>query len=207
MMHVDPKPEPVDFDSGVRAPGNQFLAATPNPTTEQWASRDYWTRVGGEMHKCYSGICMYSCHWIPYDTGSRTIEHFKPKNAYPSEAYEWSNYRLVCGTLNGRKSKHEDVLDPFVVKNGMFVIAFTSMLVKPSRSNSITSSDRAAVQATIDRLGLNDEGTCLKARCNFVNLYCQGHVDFEYLEKDAPFIAHELKRQGLKSKIKAMWLS
>src|ERR1700710_1295079 len=100
MMPVGPQPEPGIFDNRVRVPGINFLATTPSPTKEQWSTRDYWTRVSGEMHEAYHGICMYSCHWIPHDTGSKTIEHFKPKSTYPSDAYEWTNYRVVCGTLN-----------------------------------------------------------------------------------------------------------
>ncbi len=205
MMHVDAQPEPEIFPGRVREPGNQFLAVIPNPTAKQWSTRNYWTRVSGEMHKAYCGICMYSCHWIPFDTGSKTIEHFLPKTTYPREAYEWSNYRLVCGTLNGRKSDYEDVLDPFVIRDGMFVISFPSILVKPSRS--LTPSQRREVQATVKRLGLNDEGTCLQARVNYVNFYCRDLVSFDYLEEEAPFIAFELKRQQLVHGIKSMWLN
>jgi hypothetical protein len=204
MMHVDPQPEPGLFHDRVRVPGNGFLDATPHPTEKQWSSRNYWTRVSREMHVSYGGICMYSCHWIPHDTGSKTIDHFRPKDTHPRDAYEWSNFRLVCGTLNGRKSGYEDVLDPFAIRDGMFVISFPSAFVKPSRS--LTVAERGEVEATICRLKLNDEGTCLLARINFIDLYCRDIVSFPYLEQEAPFIAFELRRQRLTSKIKSIWI-
>ena len=129
MIHVDPQPEPPTFDQLVRQPGRKFLKSCPNPKGNQW--RAYWRKIARDLHTAYSGICAYSCHFIQYDTGWRTVEHFKPKDDYKSDAYEWGNYRLVCGVLNGRKGKGE-VLDPFRVHNGWFIMDFPSLLVKPA---------------------------------------------------------------------------
>ena len=147
-----------------------------------------------ELHDAYRGICAYSCHWIPYDTGGKTVEHFMAKSHFPNQAYEWSNFRLVCSTLNGRKGTN-NILDPFAIGNGWFVIDFPSLLVKPS----IGLPDPLAqqVRETITSLGLNDEGTCLKGRERYIKNYCKNLVDFEYLRQEAPFIAQELERQDL----------
>jgi hypothetical protein len=75
-------------------------------------------------------------------------------------------------------------------------------LVKPSKD--IGAGLQAQVKATIDRLKLNDEGTCIKARARYLKRYCLGEVDFPYLKSDAPFIAFELERQGLVTDIKAI---
>ena len=152
------------------------------------------------MHNSYKGICAYSCHWIPYDTGADTVEHFFPKDTYPQRAYEWSNYRLVCSTLNGRKGIREDILDPFQIQNGWFVIDFPSLLVKPSKE--IDEAMNLNVKVTINSLGLNDEDTCLKSRERYIKDYCQERITFEYLCDDAPFIALELERQGIVNSIK-----
>ena len=195
MIHVDSQPEPETFAGRVREPGRQFLQQHPEPTKQQWKNRDYWTRALGDLHTAYRGICAYSCHWIPFDTGHDSVEHFRPKALFPAEAYEWSNYRLVCGTLNGRKGMRQDVLDPFLVPDGWFVLDFPSLLVKPTRN--LPDADTRSVLSTIERLGLNDEGTCLKARLRYVRYYCLQMIDFRYLENDAPFIAGEIRRQGL----------
>jgi hypothetical protein len=132
------------------------------------------------------------------------VEHFKPKRLYPKLAYVWHNYRLVCGRLNGRKGDYEDVLDPFVVEDGWFVIDFSSMQVKPA--TTLAPARAAAVQATIDRLKLNDDDTCVEARQEWVTQYSKTPgVPFEMLRRYAPFIAAELQRQGMQESIKAIY--
>lgn len=202
MMHVDGQPEPPAFDNKVRKKGDRFLKRTPAPKGDQWKNHDYWTGVKSELHEVHDGVCNFSCHWIPYDTGSITVEHFRPKSKYPREAYEWSNLRLMCGTLNGRKSDFEDVLDPFTIVNGTFVLDFPSLLVKPSKSLDPATLELA--RSTICRLMLNDDGTCLKARERYVKRYCRGEIDFPFMVSEAPFIALELRRQRLIRKIKTI---
>jgi hypothetical protein len=202
MIHVVPQPEPHVFDAKVRRPGRRFLRKTPNPSSKEFAAHSYWRKVLDLLHESYKGICAYSCHWIPYDTGSDTVEHFLCKKNHPPRAYEWSNYRLVCATLNGRKGDFDDVLDPFLVEDGEFVLGFPSLLVVPSAK--LNPGKQTRVQRTIDRLQLNDEGTCLKSRIKWISDYCGDHISFEHLRAHAPFIALELERQALTAKIKTM---
>lgn len=203
MIHVALQPEPSFFDERVRVPGLRFLAKTPNPTQGQWRRHSYWTKCLKQLHEEYSGICAYSCHWIPYDTGWRQVEHFKAKSVFPMEAYEWSNYRLVCGVLNGRKGT-QTVLDPFFIQNGWFRIDFPSLLVKAAPDLDTELS--AVIQRTIKVLGLNDEDTCLKTRAKYIESYCRGAIDFPYLQEEAPFIAMELERQGLEEGIREIMI-
>lgn len=205
MIHVEPQTEPPVFDAKVRKPGQRFLRRTPHPTGRQWGTHSYWREILPQLHDAYRGICAYSCHWIPYDTGSDTVEHFLAKDRHEADAYEWRNYRLVCGTLNGRKGVHEDVLDPFVIHNGWFVLDFPSLLVKPS--DDIDEELKTKVQKTVDRLTLNDEQTCLKARAAWLRDYCAADpIPFMYLKRNAPFIAAELERQGLVQSIKQIFV-
>jgi hypothetical protein len=95
--------------------GKHFLVQNPHPTGRQWRGHEYWTRIIPDLYDAYGGICAYSCHWTPYDTSWKTVEHFKPKSKYPEEAYCWANYRFVCGLLNGCKEDHEDILEPFTL--------------------------------------------------------------------------------------------
>ncbi len=202
MIHVDRHPEPINFETLVRQPGRNYLRIVPFPTTKQFNNHDYWGRVLGTMYDLYDGICAYSCHWIPVDTGTPTVEHFYPKHLYPQQAYEWNNYRLVCGTLNGRKKAFEDVLDPFTLVDGWFIIDFPSGLVKPSKELDDSAKDQ--VRRTIARLGLNHEGTCLRNRLKWIMDYSRGAYGFQYLSKHAPFVGRELERQGLCDAIKTM---
>ena len=202
MIRVQPQPEPLEFDKLVRQPGLVFLQGNPKPTKNQWKSHNYWHKIQPQLRKSYQEICAYCCHWIPSDTGANTVEHFLPKDKYPMQAYQWKNYRLVSGTLNGRKGTREDVLDPFQIQNGWFVIDFPSILVKPAQE--LESNIAQSVQRTIGILRLNDEGTCLQGRQAYIREYCLGEIDFPHLRKKAPFLALELQRQGLVQSIKAM---
>jgi hypothetical protein len=189
------RPEPPDFNMQVRVPGRAFLKRGRAPSAQDFKDHNYWRRCLSDLHRSYEGICAYSCHWIPFDTGSRTVEHFKPKEMYPHLAYEWSNYRLVCGTLNGRKGFNTDVLDPFRVRSGWFVLKFPSLLVTPARGLRPMVATR--VQRTIDRLRLNDDETCVQARLTYVREYRDQNISWDHLRRHAPFIAFELERQGL----------
>ena len=202
MIPVHPQPEPASFNQRVRLPGGRFLQKHRQPIAKQWKSHAYWTQILSDLHDAYRGICAYSCHWIPYDTGSDTVEHFQPKKLFPREAYEWANYRLVCGTLNGRKGTDQQVLDPFKVQDDWFVLDFPSLLVKPAPG--LRKAVAQSVLHTISLLGLNDEGTCLRARVWYVKDYCTGHITFQHLEENAPFIAREVQRQGLVTTVRAI---
>jgi hypothetical protein len=201
MIPVIPLPEPSHFQSRVRAPGRIFLRATPRPTARQWASHDYWTRVSNDLHAGYGQICAYSCHWIPCTDG-RSVEHFRPKSRRPRLAYEWSNFRLVFGVLNGCKGNREDLLDPFVIQPGWFAIQFPSLLVIPG---PLAPRRRLRqIRETIAAIHLNDDDKCLKDRLQYLRAYCVGQVNFHHLQHRAPFLAGELLRQNLVQAIVAM---
>lgn len=199
MIKIECAIEPTSFNNLVRDPGRRYLAKTPNPTARGWNSHSYWRRILPALHDSYLGICAYSCHWIPYDTGADTVEHFVPKTSAPLEAYEWHNYRLVCGTLNGRKGDFGDVLDPFEIAEFTFILDFPSLLIRPNPSLDRDTSAKA--HQTIARLGLNDEGTCLKSRVEWLKHFCEGSISAAYLERKAPFIMMELRRQNLEQSI------
>jgi hypothetical protein len=117
----------------------------------------------------------------------------------PHLAYDWSNYRLVCGKLNGRKGDHEDVLDPFTLPDGWFVIDFPSLMVFPGSQLSPEQAEQ--VIKTINRLKLNDEDF-LQERAEYLQDHYVRNYPFSYLERKAPFLAKELKRQDLVERIK-----
>lgn len=199
MIPVEPQPPPPKFFEKVQQPGEAFLARVPNPKEKDWKGHEYWQDIQPELRTAYSAICAYSCHWIPAITGFSTVEHFKPKSKYPHLVYDWSNYRLVCGKLNGRKGDYEDVLDPFTLQHGWFVIDFPSLMVFPGPQLSPEQAEQ--VMKTINRLKLNDEDF-LQERAEYLQDHYVHGYPFSYLERKAPFLASELKRQDLMERIK-----
>lgn len=154
----------------------------------------HWARCAEQLWKSYGGICAYVCIYIPPVVGARSVEHFAGKANYPDLAYEWSNYRLVSARMNSRKGTFEDVLDPFLVQRGWFVLHFFSLEVKPAPG--LAAALRKQVQATIDRLKLNDRQS-VDARALYFEPYARGELSFEVLARWSPFVAQELVRQGL----------
>ncbi len=188
MIPVHPQSEPADFDSKVRQPGARALAAGADDPPPLW--RD----CALQLWEAYHGVCSYLCILIHRGTALRSVDHFQAKSKRRDLIYEWSNYRLACSLMNSRKREFEDVLDPFKVEDGWFILEFSFLQILPN--SELDTAMRVRVQATIDRLKLNDN-ECLQARATYYEPYRQGLLPFEVLERWSPFVAAELKRQGL----------
>lgn len=190
MIPVQPSPEPSDFHTRVRVPGQAFLAKVPNPTKKYWRQNDYWRAVAGDMRVAYNGVCAYTGMFIP--RGS-SIDHFKPKSKYPALAYEWNNYRLALAKINVNKADSEGLVDPFVVPHGWFVLDFPSCMVKPG--NGLALLDRDTVLHTISVLQLNADDLANLRVATILELI-RGNMTLEQLTKRYPFLAAEVVRQG-----------
>lgn len=212
MIRVQPAPEPADFEARVRRPGLDAIAelvgekpskTRTGPRRKKVAdSRDkippsafepLWRNVLPDMLRAYKRICAYLSLYIEPGTGSATVDHVVPKSMSWERVYEWSNYRLACALMNSRKSVADRVLDPFRVRGGWFELEFVDCQVCPGTGSSVWTSRRA--ERTIEKLRLNDE-ECRKARREYVDSYLAGDISLKYLERRAPFIASELRRQG-----------
>lgn len=188
MIPVSPQPEPPTFDEWVRRPGLDALASGVEDLP------DYWRRCLGDLYEAYKGICAYICIYIPPVTGGRTVEHFAPKSKVRELAYEWRNYRLVCSVMNSRKRDFEDVLDPFEIGDGWFILDLIFMQVLPRPS--LDPETTAQVERTIARLRLNDP-ECIKARRLYYDPFVQGDLSLDLLTRWSPFVAQEVRRQAI----------
>jgi hypothetical protein len=193
MIPVILKPEPTNFDSDIRRPGRAFLVRNPAPTSKQYQANAFWKKSAKDLYAAYSGICAYSCFYMPSPPG--TTDHFLPKSSHPNEAYEWSNYRLSQYKLNQYKGDNTDVIDPFVVQPGWFILDFPSCLVRPGKNLPVAVHSQ--IESTITRLKLNDDDSLVQERCNIMVDFSQGNVALSFLERRYPFLAIEIQRQGL----------
>ena len=131
----------------------------------------------------------------------RSVDHFVPKSVDANLAYEWSNYRLSSLRLNSYKGDRTDVLDPFLILQGWFVLNLTNFLVEPS--TGLEQQIETEVRNTIQVLRLNRDDALVNLRFKTVRDYAKGLVNFDYLTAYYPFIASELDRQNQKEAIKA----
>ena len=216
MIPVTPAPEPTAFDSKVRQPGLRAIAelageqpdpprTAGQPYSPVAASRDeipaskyppYWREMLGDLMESYHRICAYLCLYIPRGTGAPSVDHAVAKSHRWDQIYEWSNYRLVCSLMNARKGAAACVLDPFEIEEGWFVLELVEFQVLPG--DGLSDEITRAVANTIERLRLNDHELC-KARAKYAEDYWNERIRLDYLERHAPFVARELRRQHLLS--------
>lgn len=84
LMPITIQAEPEGFFEKVHKPGHEFLVKNPHPKGDrEWKKGAYWQKILTELYEAYSGICAYTCHWMPGDTSEITVDHFKPKSKYP----------------------------------------------------------------------------------------------------------------------------
>lgn len=212
MIHVDPAPEPPDFDQKVRQPGlsaiGEMVGEPPlvrrrGPRRSKIANRredipsksfpPFWRNGLDDMMRCYNQVCAYMAIYIEKVTGAATVDHMIPRSVDWRHVYSWDNYRLACSLMNSRKSDAILVLDPFRVMSGWFELEFVGFQVKPGPA--LSSPIRGRVEKTIIRLRLNDS-ECRDLRQNYVEEYEAEQISLKYLTRRAPFIAMELRRQG-----------
>ena len=198
MIHVEPRPEPADFESKVRRRGLAYLRRKKIPLDRLLPAgtdfEPYWRECLDELHAEYRGICAYLAVFIERVIGGASVDHFVAKSKRPDLIYEWSNYRLACSVMNSRKREYEDVLDPFEIENGWFRLEPASGRIYPNPE--LGDPEKAAVQRTIDRLGLDDSGN-REIRARRFYEYCTGGCDSNFLRRYSPFVYFEAVRNGL----------
>ncbi len=192
MIPISPQPEPPNFNGSVREPGLAFLKHNPNPTSKEFSKHNYWKRISQELHNAYQRICAYTCFFI-VDGG--TVDHFLPKTTNPKLAYEWSNYRLSSPRVNNHKANEMDIVDPFNMDLGLFIIDFPSCLVKVNSGFSSELQEKA--KKTITILRLNDDDHFVQTRCQMMLDYANNEVTIDFLRRRYPFLASEIIRQGI----------
>jgi hypothetical protein len=205
--------EPSDFDSKVRRPGlsaiEELVGRAPRikrsgPRRKKVAETEakipadtfppFWRNALDDMMVAYDQRCAYLAMFIEH-TGTPTVDHVIPKSYAWNKVYEWSNYRLCAGIVNSKKGELLGLVDPIDAMVGWFELDLASYRVV--RGASAPESAREKIEATLPLLNLRD---CCLQRERYVKDYRLGPgnkgIDLEYLERRAPFIASELRRQG-----------
>jgi hypothetical protein len=212
LIRVAPADKPAHFDQKVRIPGLRAIAELvgerpdpprPGPKRRKVAERredipahafpPLWREVLPDLATAYRHICAYVCLYIEPVTGAVSVDHMMAKSRAWDRVYEWENYRLACALMNSRKEAMQTVLDPFEVEDGWFALELVGYQLVPDPG--ATGETRMQVERTILDLGLND-AICRKAREEYAEDYLAGAIRLDYLERRAPLIARELRRQG-----------
>lgn len=126
--------------------------------------------------------------------GGGSVDHFIAKSASAGLAYEWTNYRLACSTMNSRKRNYSNVLDPFALASDLFRLQLSTGHIYPNPT--LNAAPMRIVEETIERLGLDDP-QCREMRARWYQDYLEHNLPSVYLKSKAPFVWTEANRQGL----------
>ena len=212
MIPVKPAPEPDSFDAQVRQPGLSAIAELVGEAAlikrpgrrrkaiathrDELTAEDFppfWRQATDDLLAAYQRICSYACLYIERVSGAATVDHWAPKSAAWDQVYEWKNYRLACSLMNTRKSTFGDVIDPFEVSDGLFALDLVTLKAVPGPGAG--PKHEQAVLDTIKRLGL-DGTDYAEALADYYHAYLEQQINFQYLERRAPFLAREMRRQA-----------
>lgn len=176
MIRVSAAAEPGTFDARVRQPGlsavDELIGRPPRISRPGRRRKKIttqrrlipaekfpplWRKAIPDLRAAYAERCAYLAMHIESGTGSSTVDHFVPKSVDWRQVYEWSNYRLCAGVINGTKGDRA-LLDPFAVQDGWFGLEFVSFQVIVGPLAPATRL--TAIQDTIVFSGMNSRDCC-----------------------------------------------
>lgn len=188
MIPVQRVRKPRGFDTKVKQPGDAWLAANPKARRP----KDLWSPYRSVLEAGFRELCGYAAMLDP--TGG-TVDHYRSWKKRPDLAYEWSNFRFASEALNKSKGTADDtVLDPHQVRAGWFEILLPSLQLRVT--DAVPARLKAKAEFTITRLKLRDGERVIRWRRHWYELYENGQLDIDGLEKVAPLIAAAVRAQG-----------
>jgi hypothetical protein len=210
MIQVVLAKEPVDFDAKVRQKGlaalDELIGRPPKtkragPKRKVVASRlddipadqfpPYWRDALDDLLREYHRMCAFLAVYLEHATGNPTVDHMLPKSTRRDLAYEWSNYRLCAGTINSMKRDLVGLVDPKDCREGWFELNLVSFEVGPG-----TAVPPHMVKEVKDTCKLLNGRDSRKLREEYAAAYWDKAITIEYLQRRAPFVANELRRQS-----------
>nr|WP_226590809.1 hypothetical protein [Microseira wollei] len=176
MMGFNPPAEPPEFEQKARQPGNNWLAKNPEPKRRP---RDYWSPFKTNLADGFGNLCGY---WVMYEPVG-TVDHYLCCENYRHLAYEWNNYPYASAWINSSKGTLDDqILDPFQVGEDWFEIILPSLQLV--LTDKVPPEQRQRAEFTLQR-----------QRQQWYQLYLDGNLTLEGLEKNAPLIARAVRKQ------------
>ncbi|MBN8422341.1 MAG: hypothetical protein J0L73_25725 [Verrucomicrobia bacterium] len=211
MIQVVLAPEPAVFDAKVRQKGLSAIDEMvgrqprlkrrgPKRTGTTWPREQdipatefppYWRDSLDDLRISYHHRCAFLALYLEHATGNPSVDHMLPKSKHWEQVYEWNNYRLCAATINSRKQDLTDIIDPVDCRPDWFALELVAFQVV---AGSKAPADKLVeMTATLELLNAPE---CRKQREEYITEYWKKEISLRYLERRAPFLAIELRRQG-----------
>ena len=186
MIRFERVPEPAEFASKAKVPGDTWLVANPDATRP----KDYWTPFKGDLARGFRNLCAYSAMYEPVGT----VDHFVSCHEDRSKAYDWENYRYCAAWINSSKGNLTagDLLDPFDIKDGWFELHLPSLQLRVS--DTVPDEIRNRAEYVLDRLHLRDDERVMRQRREWYRMYQDGEILPAGLAGKAPLISAAIER-------------
>ena len=192
MIPVTRQPEPASFDNNVRTPGIAAMRNHNGAWTNRafWSFHNYWAACLDEMYALYDETCAYICVHIArcsvMGIKGASVEHFIPVKDDRNHAYEWDNYRLVCGASNSLRGNLTPFLDPFTLPPNFFTLLLNSGNVIAPHADPYDPAIKNTLSVINNRMF-----TLYRA-----DLFARYRTQPAVLRTESPFIYQEAVRQG-----------
>ena len=136
------------------------------------------------LRKMTDDHCSF-CDSFPMKRIGKTVEHFKPKSAYPLESYKWENLFLCCSNCQEKNDEFDELLlKPDEIDyefNRYFDYDYETGFLNPNKWSSLEDQRRA--EATIRIYKLNDFDRPEDRQMTFRQFYDSNNpilVEFSY---------------------------
>lgn len=211
MIQVVLAPESPDFDKNVRQKGlsaiDEMVGRAPRvphkgPRRQKIAVREtgippakfppFWRDALGDILQAYERRCAFLALYLENATGNPSVDHMLPKSRHWRQVYEWGNYRLCAASVNSHKNDMVGIVDPVSCRPSWFALEMIAFQVTRGHA-APAGRTTAEIDATLKILNAPD---CCRAREEYVKNYSNRDISFDYLNRRAPFVAAELRRQG-----------
>lgn len=130
------------------------------------------TQVRNALDAMFSGKCAY-CESVIAVVATGHIEHFRPKQKYPSLTFTWTNLLLGCPLCND--GGHKGTKFPKSKDNGPFIDPTTEdptdhleFVYDPLSRLALAKAKTLRGELVIDTFGLNKRSDLLRARSIYI---------------------------------------
>lgn len=186
--------EPPLFDVNCRQPGAAWLQA--HPIRDPHEKGQWWQQFQPMLAHHFT----YRCGWLAVCIElDGVVDHYLScghRNGEPSPhrslAFEWSNFRYCCGTINSLKSVHDsEILDPCSVLPGWFEVLLPSFDLVPTER--LPPHLRTKADFTIRKLQLGGRKARFTRWRWYLRYWNNGTPDLGALRCDAPLVAEAIE--------------